>query len=332
MPRLHSRFRANDSLLNRLFLLVAGAAAGVTGGLLVREPFPLISAIIAGATFLAFCSLGFAIPAALYDALTLWRRDSRCGRSISIGVLADLGTETIDISNSSWAPTTPKQWLGLATKVTTRHPKVHATFVKSDAYLLRYHWVLNPYGGVIPEENTATRPTFKALMDYVAGGGAFANIGDLPTYWMFDPRLGTKIDATPIVYGAIGAGRPFIETPLVKLLALTPINLENRDRAKWEYAGNDGLGVSNAMAAKFVSERAVVVEKNVYPIVRIKVPESESDVTPFFWIPYGKGGFLICMYWFGRDYIVNEPIPSLVLGVMANRIERCGRLRVAAAT
>jgi len=320
MPgNLRRAFKANESLLNRFLLLIAGGSAGVTGGLLVRDPIPLATTIVAASIFIVFSTIGFAIPWRLWDALSALRRYASRKRVIRLGILSDLGMDSMDSTNSAWASLTPREWLDMARRSSNGHPRVLPRLIISRSQLMRYHCILNPYGGVFPEENTATQTTVGRILNYVANGGMVVNVADLPTYFLFDPQLHSKIDATPLIYTSNEPKRPFTETPMLQRLSLYAVNIGTTDKSSWTYIGKSALGVSDAEASGFVANRAVVIEKNVKPVITINIPGIPMPVTPLFYVPFGKGRFLFSMYWFGVDYPMNLPLSRRIIDLIRQR-------------
>ena len=70
-------------------------------------------------------------------------------------------------------------------------------------------------------------------MGYASDGGLVVNVADLPIYFLFDPQLGAKVDATPLVYTQEEAKRPFTETPMLQRLSLVAENLQPIDKRNW---------------------------------------------------------------------------------------------------
>ena len=133
MASKHRQRPEPNSLRGRFLLLLAGAAAGVTGGLLVRDAIPLTQTAIAAAIFLGCAAIGFSIPTSIADKLSTWWRRLRRNAIARVGILADLGADAIDNANSAGALLAPRKWLELARDRRARSPRIVAKLISSNA-------------------------------------------------------------------------------------------------------------------------------------------------------------------------------------------------------
>ncbi len=311
---------ANNSLMRRFFLLIAGASAGVLGGLLVRDLSSPPLKVAVACLFAVFSLVGFGIPKLIREVCSRRWRHVRRRAVVRLGILFDLGRDKMDGSNSTWAELSAQNWYDKSRLIAGKRPRLRPRLIRSTSYLGRFHVILNPYGGVFPEENTATLPTLERIFTYAANGGLVINVADLPAYYVFDSKLGTRVDATPLVFTSdMSAGRPFALTPLLQRLALKAQNFESCDTTNWTCFGCSKLDVPDTVASALKPTRTVLIEKNVIPIITLQPPDSNVAFTPLFSVPFGKGGFLFSFYWFGEKYPQNRPVSDLLLDLSKKR-------------
>ncbi len=178
-----------------------------------------------------------------------------------------------------------------------------------------YTAILNPYGGVYPEQELKTLSSMDKILNYVKDKGLFVNISDILGYWAYDPLLKRRLDTTPTVYGVdkrdgqllFIPARFFERTPFMEKLGLrvSPVNNELWDVT---FAGEFSSLATNMSQVKVF--RATAVEKNV---VHIMEPKREN-LTPLFKVMYGEGDFLL------SQLSLDEGANSAVKGVLANII------------
>lgn len=129
--------------------------------------------------------------------------------------------------------------------------------------------VVNPFGGVYPEEDVSFLSSLGAIFDFVRSGGVYINIADIPFYYAFDKKLNRRIDTTPLA-GDFSAVRSFFQTILTRKLhcfVLGMINLGEVERVI--ELSNSG---SNLYSAAYKDE--------------------QREFSPVLKIPFGKGYFI----------------------------------------
>lgn len=84
----------------------------------------------------------------------------------------------------------PKDW-----DERLRSSDIHAKITTGLSIDRDYSMLLNPFGELYLEEDTANLKTFQKIKEYIKTGGVFVNTGGLAFYYMWNPR--TKIEGLP---------------------------------------------------------------------------------------------------------------------------------------
>lgn len=303
----------DQSDLKSLTLVLAGALIGF---IVIFIPVQRFNPLPIGAITLlavAFLFFGTGILQKYYHRFHLFLRRRS---PFKVGILNDLGTDFSDNQIWSWADVSPGVWKERLEFFAVRSEvKIRVEMIKASDQLDRFAVVLNPYGGVYPEQDLRIFSTLNKFLDYVSEGGIFVNVADVPMYWAYSSKLHRRVDATPTVYVSaptydglrITSLRPFELTPLMKELALRGIPAD--------VGLQINLGVPTpGMNPAIFARRLVVKDPNVESFVNmppIKVQDatgqtSSIDVSPLFSVRYGEGDFLISLIWINDKQHTNE--------------------------
>lgn len=91
--------------------------------------------------------------------------------------------------------------------------------------------VMNPYGGVYPENDLSKLESLETIFDFVQNGGIYINIADIPFYYAFDKKLNRRVDTTPLA-GDFSVLRSFFHTILTEKLHCLVIGKPKEIEAK----------------------------------------------------------------------------------------------------
>lgn len=310
-----------------LALLIAGALASVVGAILFQpkvDSFPfwiLVLAIIvlilygSGATTMALASL------------KLWRRKGFWFLVPKIGILNDMGWDAANDETHCWTKVSPEEWKALLESKLKTCLKAKVKLINAEKDFDSYIAVLNPYGGVYPENDLKTSQTLNKIFDYVNKGGIFVNVADIPGYWAYNKILKRRLDATPAIYGidrtkeggiAITPVRPFMLTPFMEKLGLQVYNTEIGELHIWNVEFEEEFD-DCVRIGEMTVHRVAVVEKNVIPVIKPRELMPNVDATPLFLVNYGEGSFIISLVFESSDN--NQKIKELIANVL-NRFVR----------
>lgn len=305
-------------ILQELCLLFAGALASIIGGFVLNQQkdLPLILVALVGLLLL----LGVLPFSRIENAFLTWRRKGVLCVPMRIGILHDMG----------WDETRPYRQYATGTSVTCNQwkiqiedearkngVKVAVRFINTNTKFHSYALILNPYGGVYPENNLTGLTTLDKIFDYVDKGGMFVNVADVPGFWAYSPSLERKTVAVPpITYVKEGPdGIPTVVslnlvafTPFVKKLGLIVNPHEKTEQLVWK---NPQIYGTERLAEEIKDmrvDRVAVVERNVDPIMALGNSEAgiNIELTPFFLAAYGNGRFLISLVWQDSDQHPNN--------------------------
>jgi len=214
---------------------------------------------------------------------------------IKIGILNDLGWDLQNPDITSWADISPQDWM-----THLQHFKdVEIKLITCDTIFSEYAAIINPYGGVYPEKDLKQLDTLNKIISYVKNGGYFLNVADIPSYWAYNLELNRKLDNTNPVYdpNTLFPIRPFSETPLIKTLGLTVVNLDNTPRRN---------NFNNFCT--IYSKRASFMVRNMHPLINTSFigPTNQYEVSSLFSIDFGEGAFIISLIWI-NDVLHHDP-------------------------
>lgn len=147
-----------------------------------------------------------------------------------------------------------------------------------------YPVILNPYGGVYPEQDSSALKSLDGILDYVRNGGTYINIADIPFYFAYDQHLNRKIDTTPLA-GDFTFERSFLMTVMTQRLKHYVFGLtKGKDFDK---------GVARVIQLSETSEN--LYDKNTFE------DGPQGHYSPVLKIPYGRGYFIFSTLQIGAD-------------------------------
>jgi hypothetical protein len=183
----------------------------------------------------------------------------------------------------------------------SRH-SIGVRLIDRSANFDRYVAIINPYGGVYPEDDLPSLgnvgTTMGEIVEYVGRGGIYINVADIPGYYAYSLSLHKRLDTTPFLYTDatfLEKRRPFELTPLMLKLGL---QILNTDGFKWENAEYEPPLDRIPSVTGLEVDRAVVVESNVQPLIKAmnrNLGGKPVQVTPFFKTHFGKGIFVMSL-------------------------------------
>ena len=205
--------------------------------------------------------------------------------------------------------------------------KVKVSFVSSKESFYRYSAILNPYGGVYPEEDLAGAVILSKVFDYVSKGGTFVNVADVPGYWAYSLKLERKSVAGPPIRTvkedsgllSISSIVPVAFAPFVQKLWLSVNPHEKEENILWKNPVRNGTERFQQDIRSLRIDRIAVVERNVEPVVVLADVKGTdgSELTPIFFAGYDNGNFLISLVYQDSEENPNnqkiKEILSLVL-------------------
>ncbi len=305
----------NSRILKELSLLVAGALAGLLATLILETDTRWLLVISVSISFILITCYGLSILNTFVRCIVQTVRNARSKGRRMVGILDDISWTADRETISSWTHVKPCDWIE---RIHTyefgdvNKRKLRANKISLKANLNRYNIVLNPYGGVYPESDTVKMVNLEKIFSFVSEGGLFLNVADVPGYWMYNTRLGTKVDATPSTYGVLQHKdglqlfpiRPFEKTPFMEKLSIRVVNSSDQNDSSWKYSCTNNFFVDDEIP-RHSAERLAIVEKNIQPIILIEGNSVHDKCSPLFYVPYGKGKFLFNLYFLDRKYPQN---------------------------
>lgn len=303
------------NIYRELSLLFAGALASTIGTLFVKSPASNVTILLLCLAVIVLILYGAGVITAMNHKRNLFTREI----SKVIGIFSDMAWEPENQEISAWTNISPVDWKNAIEKyATTNKARIKVKLINTKDNFDRYTAIVNPYGGVYPERNLKEHATLNKIFDYVEHEGIFINVADIPGYWAYNPLLKRKLDATPQIYGttqdrsgriAFVPARLFELTPFVERLGLRVLNTAGYCFSpRWSFENKSGINKE----LEINIDRAVVVEKNVVPIIKPQKFNS-SNVTPIFYTKYGDGKFLLSLIWFDLSRKSNDPTMGLLI-------------------
>lgn len=312
-----------SDIKKNLALLFAGAFASVIGGLIFRPPVRdiYLGGLIAIVVILIFYGSG--MISKICHSYHLWARRGNYLVTPKVGILNDMGWDLENKEIYSWTDISPKEWKKEIEKRAGEDKiRIKVKLIDTKKNFDSYIVILNPYGGVYPERDLKNFETLNKIFNYVNEGGVFVNVADVPGYWAYNPLLKRRLDATPPIYGigetpggeiSLKPIRPFELTPFMEKLGLQVINAESTELFGWKAEFKEKISEAIKGIKEIKIHRAVVVERNVDPIMEPK-RFGERNVTPLFFVSYGEGKFLISLIFesYNRDSKIKKALASII--------------------
>ena len=256
--------------IKNVCLFLAGGGVGLLASYVVAKflmevnPLDVILILVIFVILLAF--FGFDGKRFLDNLYTAWRR-SKNDDDFTIGIFAPFH---INEMNSSWVNFSLQDLSSFLQKRKQKH-----SFLLTEKQLNNFSVILNPYGGVYPEENIENFTSLNRIFDYVRGGGIYINISDIPFYYAFDKTLKRRVDTTPLIdSGPSGAERPFYKSAFTSKLQIRVVGLP---------PGRFKGGI----------ERILELNETTKNIFSESIPFNNSLFSPMIVAPFGKGCFVL---------------------------------------
>jgi len=287
MPKMSSPWKA-------LAFTLVGALISITLTLYIKKTpsytwlIPLILLIVTLSLY------GAGIFALLWEWVL---KHARTGIKICflrprIGILEDISWNEKHQLYATYTDLSPEDWQEKIIHVARESGvKVKVCPITTKKNLHGYMLVLNPYGGAYPERNQQTFATLDKIFEYVAKGGLFVNIADVPGFYADSPRLDHRVAVGRGVFRGLKNQGAILQTPFMHRLGLDVYPGDYRDLVLAEK-----VRISSALSLK--GDRAVqcTLEKHwiLDPVVK---PQGNQGITltQSFFKTYGDGRFLISM-------------------------------------
>lgn len=325
------RYKPSESDAKSLALVGAGILASFT--LAVFDMHASLKSIGASVEIALAISIAYVvimvavmIAAILYGlgVLTDWKqkrvRRKRLQGTLMIGIISDIPWN--DYTRPYFASDfRPEHWEKIIYSVANDiHLKIEVQQISVDKDFEPFIAILNPYGGAYPEADLGESATLKKIKNYVANGGLFVNVSDVPTYYVYGLTLKKITDNTPALYDTISSGkkvniveyRPFSNTPWIKELALRIVTFDSGTQCNVELASDGGF--SQFTKCWITYRRAVAIDSNVESCIeplsvvvydnslRIQHGSQNYDISPIFYVNFGKGHFLISLAYLDDEF------------------------------
>ena len=274
---------------------IAGALLSVAVGLAVQVCVPSTAVTIGLIVILVI----LVIMLILYVSDTFSKLRHRVylcrrGRKKLIGILNDAGPVN-DSINSSCTQIDPLDWKNEIEQAAQANSLVvRVRLITTRNNFVPYSAILNPYGGAYPERDASRLETLDKILEYVGEGGLFINVADIPGYWAYNSKLDWIFATPPQTYLLGTKTPPFSSVPFMQKLglALSVCNIENTHLRDWDGKFEERYGFR--VPRKLRVDRAVVIEKNVEPIMQPKTIDNKR-VTPVFLVKYERGRFMVSL-------------------------------------
>jgi len=241
-----------------------------------------------------------------------------------IGILNDVEWDQNYKQISSYTDISPEEWKETIERwAKSNKVRIKVKLIKVLKRFKSYFAILNPYGGVYPENDLKNFETLNRIFTYVNEGGLFVNVADIPGYWAYNPKLRRRLTATPPIYGvqrlpdgrmSINALISFVLAPFMKELGLNVINTEGFRFDSWDFESEfkefkEGID-------RLIVYRAVVVEKNVEAIIKPQMHDGIGRITPFFFVKYGEGRCLILLLDMEKSLPENMKMKEILVKIL----------------
>jgi hypothetical protein len=231
---------------------------------------------------------------------------------------------------TAWTDIKPEEWkLEIENQAKEEKVRLKVELITARTNFDPYRFVVNPYGGVYPEHDVKKFVTLNKIFDYVNEGGMFVNVADIPGYWAYNPLLRRRLEITPTIYGinqrpdggmAIIPVKPFELTPFMERLGLRVLNTERVPIFNWNTEWVSRPDKTSESMKETRVHRAVVVEKNVEPIIKPKGEKGLGSLTPFFFVNYGEGKFLISLLFIDKSFPENTGMKKVLIEMILKLI------------
>lgn len=187
----------------------------------------------------------------------------------------------IDTDTSSWINLSIRQL-----EQELKSQKIKYKKIVADNDFIKYPVIVNPYGGVYPENDISTLESLQRILEYVRKGGIYVNIADIPFFYAFDKNLKRRIWTTPTI-SPLTEAVSFQSLIVVKKLKISILPVD-RNTWKVDYGPDKNRVIAlNDMLKNFYAEE-------------IQISGEPVKYSPFVAIPYGKGWFVFSTFVLGK--------------------------------
>ena len=273
-----------------LAFTLVGALISITLGLYIKKTpsYPWLAPLI---FFIVILSL---YGAEVFAPLEWVGKLIRTGIKIRllkprIGILNDISWEERHQLYATYTNLSPKDWQDKILYTAEENGvKVRVQQITTKKNLHGYMIILNPYGGAYPERNLQTFATLDKIFEYVAKGGLFVNVADVPGFYADSPKLDHRV--------AVGSAivdweskRTLLETPFMRKLGLRVYTGKHTDLVfAGRFAGFSVPGLQGDRSVRTELEGHSILQ----PIVHLK---DDKNIAQSFFKRYADGRFLISM-------------------------------------
>ncbi|MFW6116444.1 MAG: hypothetical protein ACOC6F_01835 [bacterium] len=241
-------------------------------------------------------------------------------------MLHDIPWNQIDWVVTERSDTPPQNWQQLIIDRAKDKRATHVNLVTTSDVLESYTAVANPYGGMYPEEDLAANSTLDRLFSYVADGGLFLNVADIPGYWAYSLQLRGPLAAVQPTWHAVRREvgetglietRPFDAVPWVQRLGLRIRGRATQDtllvEPEWEHIVRESL-------PQVYIHRIAAVRHHMQPVA-MRAFGTES---PVFLVPYSEGHFLLSLLCLSHKHqpVARDRLKTLVVDLLLDEVER----------
>jgi len=283
MPKMSSPWKA-------LAFTLVGALISITLTLYIKKTpsYPWLIPLI---FFIVTLSL---YGAGVFAPLEWVRKRIRTGIKICllkprIGILSDITWEKKYKLYATYTDLSPEDWQEkILHEARESGVKVKVCPITTKKNLHGYMLVLNPYGGAYPERNLQTFATLDKIFEYVAKGGLFVNVADVPGFYADPPRGDHRLT---LGYTVVDwkTRREMLETPFMRNLGLRVYTEEHASLVlDKRFAGLSIPPLKGDRSVRAELEGHRILE----PVVQ---PQTDTSITQSFLKRHGDGRFLISM-------------------------------------
>jgi len=252
---------------------------------------------------------------------------------VKIGVLNDMGWNSEDTQTRAWTDVPPMDWCSaIQSQAGSLGLEVELTNVRSqfDSYAA----LVNPYGGVYPEDDLKEFSTLSKIVTFVREGGLFVNVADIPSFWAYNSTLHRRLVSAETIFGEVQDGstvrllqyKPPDLSPLLKQLGLHVF-----------FTKPEQLNLQKILGkASYVTyRRTIIIAPNIEPCIDpIRLPDDEGtpvDTAPIFTVHYGDGDFLISLVFINdqsHDNAAREDMKQSICKLTIQKIAKRTQLAV----
>jgi len=315
-------------MIRSLALLLAGAATGILGSVLVGQfgfSWLLVSLLLV--VFVGLVVFGTRADLAIVHRYHLRARRKRP----KIGILNDIewSPETQKISTST--DISPSEWQReIEKQARDKGMKLRVELMRTRSNFDPYAVVVNPYGGTYPERDLVSFQTLNSIFQYVQEGGLFVNVADIPGYWAYHPVLRKRTETAPPVWDVVAQDvvrpvRPFTVVPWMQRLGLSVSNVEAVFREPVDFVFDTGFqSVTGSKIPGVRLHRVAIVEENMEAVHKVTMADlagQHKDLASIFWVLYSEGSFLISLVSLsGQSESVKEELRKVLTSLILSKL------------